>query len=95
MFKKNKKPKLPRIFGNKGKMSSGGGSGGRGIGGLADIIVSIVVFLAILFVLMGGINQRKFIESTFKLGEDIGKTVSGWFGADNIEINEDGVYIKP
>ena len=100
MAKKNKEPKVkvPNAWSNK-KNKDGGGSSGGGTGKLSDnvwtLCITILVILLILFVFLGGINQRKAIEWVKDFSENIGKTVSGWFNPDNIEVNEDGVYYRP
>lgn len=98
MSKKEKKTKLPKIFGSKSGSGngSGGGDGTRlGMTIVAFILTALPIILFI-FAITGGINQRKFIEASAKLGENIGKTVSGWLGdGKNIEVTDDGIYIRP
>ena len=56
-----------------------------------------VVFLIglILFVLLGGINQRKFIETVYRISQRWGETISQWFNPDSIVVNNDGIYLDP
>lgn len=63
--------------------------------GASSLITGLIVALIIIFVLLGGINQRKTWEAAQRLGSNIGHTISSWFSADDIEVNDDGVYIKP
>ena len=102
MAKNNKEPKVkvPNAWSNKKNKDGGGSSGsGGGTGKLSDSVwtlcITILAILLILFVFLGGINQRKAIEWVKDFSENIGKTVSGWFNPDNIEVNEDGVYYRP
>ena len=54
----------------------------------------VAIFLLILFVLLGGINQKKAWEWFKKLGYNIGHTVSSWINVD-VEATDDGIYIDP
>ena len=97
--KKDPKVKLPRAWGaKKGERSSGGGSGGgKGVNtdGLFGAIVTILIIAAILFVFLGGINQRKAVDWLFNFAQNIGNTVSSWFNPENIDVTDDGVYYRP
>lgn len=89
---------IPNIFG-KGK-GSGVGSSGSGSGsGFSDkffyVLGSVLGILLVLFILMGGVNQRKFIEAVQRVSWNVSKTVGEWMQGPNIEVNDDGVYLKP
>ena len=63
-----------------------------------DIFKLVGVLLAvgvILFILLGGINQRKAWEAMKKWANNVGRTVAGWFSKGDIEVNDDGVYWRP
>lgn len=63
-----------------------------------DLWKAIGIVLAIgvlLFVFMGGINQRKAIEWVMEFSRRIGDTVSSWFNPDDVVVNDDGVYYIP
>lgn len=63
-----------------------------------DLWKAIGILLAVgvlLFVLMGGINQRKAVEWFMEFGRRIGDTVDSWFNPDDIVVNDDGIYYKP
>ena len=47
------------------------------------------------FILFGGINQRKFVETTSGLITGIGEKIASWVHPDDLLINEDGIYIDP
>ena len=97
--KKDPKVKLPRAWGaKKSERSSGGGSGGgKGVNtdGLFGAIITVLIIAAILFVFLGGINQRKAVEWLFNFAQNIGNTVSSWFNPENIDVTDDGVYYRP
>lgn len=54
-----------------------------------------LALLAILFVLLGGINQRTTIEAINNIAQTIGNKVGNWLGGADVEVTEDGVYLQP
>lgn len=63
-----------------------------------DLWKAIGIVLAVgvlLFVFMGGINQRKAIEWVMEFSRRIGDTVSSWFNPEDVVVNDDGVYYIP
>ena len=63
--------------------------------GLWGIITVVVVGALILFILFGGINQRKAWETMKEWGETIGQKVSEWINPDQVIFTDDGVYVDP
>lgn len=62
-----------------------------------DIITAVCVILGVLlivFILLGGINQRKAWEWFKSFGQNVGQAVSQWFDGEVI-ANDDGVYYDP
>lgn len=49
----------------------------------------------ILFILLGGINQRKFFETMKNIGVNIGEKVASWIHPDDIQVEDDGIYLRP
>lgn len=90
---------VPNIFGKKssGNSSTGSSSKGSSQFSFSSLLFTIISILVIAYVLMGGINQRKFVKGVFDMAKTIGLTLSGQSenALDMIEVNEDGVYIKP
>lgn len=89
------------LFGNKSsnKGSSIGASTGKFIDMslqkvFSGIIILLVVF-ALLWVLLGGINQRKFVEAVFTGARSIGEKITKQVTPDKVDVNKDGVYIRP
>lgn len=62
--------------------------------GANNLLTGLIVVLLILFILLGGINQRKTWEAAKRLGANVGQTVASWFNPDSVDVNDDGVYIK-
>lgn len=99
--KKDPKVKVPNAWSSK-KSKEGGGSktGLSGSGGkvMTDAIWSVglvvVGILLLLFIFLGGVNQRKVVNWVVSFSQNIGRTVSGWFNPENIEISDDGVYYR-
>ena len=54
-----------------------------------------IVVLIILFVLFGGINQRKFLETMKDLGNRWAYRIGHLFNPDAVTVNNDGIYIDP
>ena len=100
--KKKKEPKvrLPNAWSSKkGGDGSGRGGGGGAKGfntdGLWGAIITVIIILAIAFVFLGGVNQRKVVEWFFDFSHNIGSTFQSWFNPDNIDVTDDGVYYRP
>lgn len=100
--KKKKEPKvrLPNAWSSKkgGDGSGrGGGGGAKGLNteGLWSAIITVIIILAIAFVFLGGVNQRKVIEWFFDFSSNIGEKFQEWFNPDNIDVTDDGVYYRP
>ena len=62
---------------------------------LWKLIIIIIIVGAILFVLLGGINQRAAWETFKSFGKKIGETVSKWFEGGELQTNENGIYWRP
>lgn len=96
--KKDPKVKLPRAWGaKKGERSSGGGgAGGKGVNtdGLFGAIIAALIIAFIIFVFLGGINQKKTVQWFFDFSQNVGKTISSWFNPENIDVTDDGVYYR-
>ena len=60
--------------------------------GWVELITGIAIFLLILFILFGGINQRAFFETMGKFGQTIGEKISQFVDPDNVVVNENGIY---
>lgn len=58
-------------------------------------ISGAIIVLIVLFIIMGGINQRAAWNWFQNFGENIGKKISSFFNPDDIVVNDDGVYWKP
>lgn len=92
---------VPKVTGvRKEKSSGGGGLGGpklpSGIGGAILWAVSIALAIGIpLFILMGGVNQLKLIQTMGIIGQNIGNVVSQWIQQIKINFTDTGVYIQP
>lgn len=92
---------VPKVTGaRKEKSSGGGGLGGpklpSGIGGAILWAVGIALAIGIpLFILMGGVNQLKLIQTMGIIGQNIGNVVSQWIQQIKINFTDTGVYIQP
>jgi len=60
--------------------------------GWFELIMGVAIFLLVLFILFGGINQRAFWETMKDWGQTIGQKVSSVFEPDNVIVNDDGIY---
>lgn len=58
-------------------------------------IGTIILILAILFVLLGGVSQTKIIKFFFNWSHTVGQTVSNWIQGGSVVQNEDGIYWDP
>ena len=63
--------------------------------GLWQLVGTILIILAIAFVLLGGISQFGFIKAIFNWSHNVGNKVSNWMEGGAVIVNEDGVYIDP
>lgn len=61
--------------------------------GWFGLITGFVVFLLVLFILFGGINQRAFIETMGRWGQTIGEKVSQFIEPENVIVTENGIYV--
>lgn len=58
-------------------------------------IGTIIAILLILFVILGGVSQRKIFNFVFDWSKNVGEAVSNWFEGGSIITNEDGIYWDP
>lgn len=58
-------------------------------------ITTILLILAIAFVLLGGVSQTGVLKFIFGWAHNVGETVSGWIEGGSIVTNEDGIYYDP
>lgn len=92
---------VPKVTGIRKEKSSGGGGLGdpklpSGIGGAILWAVGIALAIGIpLFILMGGVNQLKLIQTMGIIGQNIGNVVSQWIQQIKINFTDTGVYIQP
>ena len=92
---------VPKVTGvRREKSSGGGGLGGpklpSGIGGAILWAVGVALAIGIpLFILMGGVNQLKLIQTMDIIGQNIGNVVSQWIQQIKINFTDTGVYIQP
>ncbi len=56
---------------------------------------TVLAFLGIMFVLLGGINQRAAVETIVRWGNNVGRFVSYLINPNSINLTENGVYIDP
>ena len=69
--------------------------GKKGYEDLWKFLTGIGVVLLIAFILLGGINQRKFINTMGKWSQTIGEKLSGFIHPEKLEVTEDGIYYNP
>lgn len=55
----------------------------------------VAIIGVILFVLLGGVNQRKVWEFAIDWSNNVGITISNWLSGGDVEVTEDGVYWDP
>ena len=60
---------------------------------ISSFIVGLII--AIAFVLLGGISQKGLVEWAFHWSETVSQKVADWISGGGIEINDDGVYVRP
>ena len=65
------------------------------LNGFVSAIGMILLILAILFVLLGGVSQTGILKIIFNWSHNVGTTISNWFEGASIVTNEDGVYLDP
>ena len=65
------------------------------LNGFVSAIGMILLILAILFVLLGGVSQTGILKIVFNWSHNVGTTISNWFEGASIVTNEDGVYLDP
>ena len=62
---------------------------------ISSFIVGLIIAGLIAFVLLGGISQRGLVEWAFHWSETVSQKVADWISGGGIEINDDGVYVRP
>lgn len=62
---------------------------------IGGIIAGIILALLIAFILLGGINQRGFVEAIFQWSDTVGHKISQWIEDSGIEVTDDGIYVNP
>lgn len=55
----------------------------------------IIGILLVLFILLGGINQRAFVETMMNFAKTVGDKFTSWVDKGDVDITSDGIYIKP
>lgn len=65
------------------------------INDISSLIVGILIAILILFILLGGINQKAFVNFLFDWSKNVGDTVSSWINGANLQVTDDGIYIDP
>ena len=94
--KKSGRPKAPKLSAAaRIKNSREIAQGKRNYEAAYQFIVSILIFFVILFVLFGGINQRKFVEAVGRMGNTISEFVGKLINPEALNVTDDGVYIDP
>lgn len=93
---KSGRPKAPKLSAAaRIKNSREIAQGKRNYEAAYQFIVSILIFFVILFVLFGGINQRKFVEAVGRMGNTISEFVGKLINPEALNVTDDGVYIDP
>lgn len=93
---KSGKPKAPKLStGERLRRSREVAQGKKNYEALYSFIISVLLFFVALFVLFGGINQRKFLIAVQNMGTTISEFVGHMIKPDSINITDDGVYIDP
>lgn len=62
---------------------------------ISSFIVGLIIAGLIAFVLLGGISQRGLVEWAFHWSDTVSQKVADWISGGGIEINDDGVYVRP
>lgn len=62
---------------------------------ISSFIVGLIIAGLIAFVLLGGISQRGLVEWAYHWSETVSQKVADWISGGGIEINDDGVYVRP
>lgn len=100
--KKDPKVKVPNAWSSKKSREGGGhntglsGSGGKVMtDAIWSVGIVVVGILLLLFIFLGGINQRKAINWFFDFSHNVGHKISSWFDPDKVEVSDDGVYYRP
>ena len=58
--------------------------------------IGIILLIAlILFILLGGVNQKAVFEFFIDWGKRVGEAVSNWLNSSDVVTNENGVYVQP
>ena len=85
-------PKVKVKLKNKQNSGSIGEETGQAVFKVVLVIIGVGL---VLFILLGGINQRKFLESIFRIGSNIGEKTENITSPDIIDITDDGIYLNP
>jgi len=62
---------------------------------LFALLGTLLAIILILFIIMGGINQRALVESASQFAQTIGEKVANIFGTGEVITNSDGIYWQP
>ncbi len=58
--------------------------------------IGIILLIAlILFILLGGVNQKAVLDFFIDWGKRVGEAVSNWLNSSDVVTNENGVYVQP
>ena len=88
--------KIPKVKVKLKNEQKNSGSIGEETGqAVFKVILTIIGVGLVLFILLGGINQRKFLESIFQIGSNIGEKTENITSPDIIDITDDGIYLNP
>lgn len=60
--------------------------------GMMELLTGVIVVGLILFILFGGINQRKFFETMKNWSDTMGQKVQQIMNPDQVIVDDDGVY---
>ena len=87
------KVKLPKAKANKPGENKNGSN--QVSSDLWKLIGSIIAILLFFFIIMGGVNQVKFIKATSDIANAIGKTIKNWITSGSVDVNNNGIYWRP
>lgn len=97
MSKDKKKVKLPKV--KKPKKIKKDGKIGQGFdisfGWVVSGFVMVITTIIILMLAFGGINQRKLVNTTVEIINNIGDKIKKPFEKFELDLNDDGIYVKP
>lgn len=58
------------------------------------LITAVLTVGIVWFVLAGGINQKAFFDECGRIANNIGNWFAERFGVDDIDVTDQGIYIK-